>query len=62
MKKIINQRVVLRYVAALVLIMCGVFALVFSPEMYAYSNYNFGPVLAFVLTGVATLVYNSVDD
>lgn len=63
MKKIMTKtEVFFRYLTVMVLIMCGVLALVFSPDFYKVSDLNFGPVLALVCTGIATLVWNTVDD
>lgn len=63
MKKIMTKtEVFFRYLTVMVLIMCGVLALVFSPDFYKVSDLNFGPVLALVCTGIATLVWNTMDD
>lgn len=61
-KTMSNAEVFFRYFAVMFFIMCGVMALVFSPDFYKVSDLNFGPVLALVCTGIATLVWNTVDD
>ena len=51
----------MRYVVALVLIIGGVFALLFTPDLYKLSDLNFGPCLAFACTAGATLVFESAE-
>lgn len=64
MKKIQSKTGVLliKYVAIMACIMFSVMALIFSPDLYKLSDLNFGPCIALLGTGIATLIWNSVDD
>ena len=65
MKRIIkNQMAVIavKYVLVFLFIMLGVMSILFSPELYKLSDLNFGPCTAILCVGIATLIWNSVDD
>ena len=65
MKKITQRFIswMFGYFTVVTLIALGATLLVMSPELARFTgNCNFGPVLASVLAGVATLVWDRISD
>ncbi len=63
-RSIKNQMMVVavKYVLVFLFIMLGVMSILFSPELYRLSDLNFGPCIAILCVGIATLIWDSVDD
>lgn len=64
MKKISKKLgvILIKYVLVLVFCMLSALALIFSPDLYRFSDLNFGPCLAILGVGAGTLIWNSIDD